>query len=54
MSLRAGGAEPYASAPLRWSEVASGKVRPLAEAKVLKRIDRYGDLVSSLADQSGT
>jgi len=48
-SLRAG-PQPYASAPLRWSEVESGRVKPMTGADVLKRIDKYGDLLSSLVD----
>src|SRR5262249_53869939 len=46
-SLRAG-TEPFASAPLRWSEIEAGKVRPLTGEEVLKRIDKYGDLLEAL------
>ena len=41
---------PTASAPLTWDEVESGKVRPVQAGQVLKRVDKYGDLLAALCD----
>jgi bifunctional non-homologous end joining protein LigD len=46
-SLRAS-AEPTVSAPLRWSEVEAGQVRPLLADEVLDRVARHGDLLADL------
>ena len=46
-SLRAG-PTPTVSAPVSWEEVESGKVRPMRPDEVLKRIEKYGDLLADL------
>jgi bifunctional non-homologous end joining protein LigD len=39
---------PTVSAPLDWSEVEAGEVRPVRSDEVLARIDGYGDLLADL------
>jgi bifunctional non-homologous end joining protein LigD len=46
-SLRAA-PTPTVSAPLTWSEVESGQVRPLSPDEVLQRIKKHGDLLADL------
>jgi bifunctional non-homologous end joining protein LigD len=43
---------PTVSTPLRWDEVESGKVvsTKLTAAAVLKRVDKYGDLMAALCE----
>jgi bifunctional non-homologous end joining protein LigD len=46
-SLRATGV-PAVSTPLSWDEVESGRVKPLGPDEVLRRIEKYGDLLAPL------